>query len=241
MSQTVPLKYYSENFIKSDFERCTNSALADGLITGVEKIWLQQAAGTYAVNTVPAIAPLYVSQLALARADDQPEYLRGAFVLATGVLPSDTYYFYSLMTGLHKFLSRADLVRAINEQFIVNDKSPLLHCIPLASRHALLGKDVIDVKLLPLGLPIFKNLSQLFERSLGNDQFVVHQVVSHIPSIRSVLFDRLKSKQEEIRLATPAGCAGSVITSEMTRRRQKLSATPDLSGTVLPLCLIPNS
>ncbi|WP_218826469.1 hypothetical protein, partial [Pseudomonas aeruginosa] len=24
-------------------------------------------------------------------------------------------------------------------------------------------------------------------------------------------------------------------------RRQKLSATPDLSGTVLPLCLIPNS
>lgn len=25
------------------------------------------------------------------------------------------------------------------------------------------------------------------------------------------------------------------------RRRQKLSATPDLSGTVLPLCLIPNS
>ncbi|MQT73408.1 hypothetical protein [Pseudomonas helleri] len=52
MSQTVPLKYYSENFIKSDFERCTNSALADGLITGVEKIWLQQAAGTYAVNTV---------------------------------------------------------------------------------------------------------------------------------------------------------------------------------------------
>ncbi|MQT78392.1 TonB-dependent receptor, partial [Pseudomonas helleri] len=26
-----------------------------------------------------------------------------------------------------------------------------------------------------------------------------------------------------------------------TRRRQKLSATPDLSGTVLPLCLIPNS
>ena len=216
MSQTVPLKYYSENFIKSDFERCTNSALADGLITGVEKIWLQQAGGTYAVNTVPAIAPLYVSQLALARADDQPEYLRGAFVLATGVLPSDTYYFYSLMTGLHKFLSRADLVRAINEQFIVNDKSPLLHCIPLASRHALLGDDVISVRLLPLELPIFKTLSQLFERSLGNDQFVVHQVVSHIPSIRSVLFDRLKSKQEERRLATPAGCAGSVITSEMT-------------------------
>ncbi|MEZ7186093.1 hypothetical protein QVM19_31795, partial [Pseudomonas aeruginosa] len=27
----------------------------------------------------------------------------------------------------------------------------------------------------------------------------------------------------------------------ITRRRQKLSATPDLSGTVLPLCLIPNS
>ncbi|WP_216665904.1 hypothetical protein, partial [Pseudomonas aeruginosa] len=26
-----------------------------------------------------------------------------------------------------------------------------------------------------------------------------------------------------------------------TGRRQKLSATPDLSGTVLPLCLIPNS
>ncbi|NNB34668.1 hypothetical protein HBN88_11785, partial [Pseudomonas fragi] len=27
----------------------------------------------------------------------------------------------------------------------------------------------------------------------------------------------------------------------LSRRRQKLSATPDLSGTVLPLCLIPNS
>ncbi|MGJ5769488.1 hypothetical protein, partial [Pseudomonas aeruginosa] len=27
----------------------------------------------------------------------------------------------------------------------------------------------------------------------------------------------------------------------VTGRRQKLSATPDLSGTVLPLCLIPNS
>ncbi|WP_223184018.1 hypothetical protein, partial [Pseudomonas fragi] len=27
----------------------------------------------------------------------------------------------------------------------------------------------------------------------------------------------------------------------ITGRRQKLSATPDLSGTVLPLCLIPNS
>lgn len=216
MSQTVPLKYYSENFIKSDFERCTNSALADGLITGVEKIWLQQAGGTYAVNTVPAIAPLYVSQVALARADDQPEYLRGAFVLANGVLPSDTYYFYSLMTGLHKFLSWADLVSAINKQFIVNDKSPLLHCVPLAGRHALLSDDVINVTLLPLELPIFKTLSQLFERSLGNDQFVVHQVVSYIPSIRSVLFDRLKFKQEERRQATPADCAGSVITSEMT-------------------------
>ena len=216
MSQIEAFKYYSENSLRSNFEQCTNSALAEGVITGAEKIWLQQAWGTYAVNTVPAIAPLYVSQLTLARADDQPEYLRGAFVLATGVLPSDTYFFYSLMTGLHKFLSRADLVRAINEQFIVNHKSPLLHCIPLASRHALLGEDVIDVKLLPLELPIFKSLSQLFERSLGNDQFVVHQVVSHIPSIRSVLFDRLKLKQEERKLAAQAGCAGNVATSEMT-------------------------
>jgi|GEM_PF-6594864 len=216
MSQIEAFKYYSENSLKSSFEQCTNSALADGLITGVEKIWLQQALGTYAVNTVPAIAPLYVSQVALARADDKPEYLRGAFVLATGVLPSDTYYFYTLMTGIHKFLSWADLVRAINKQFIVNDKSPLLHCVPLASRHALLGDDVINVTLLPLELPIFKTLSQLFERSLGNDQFVVHQVVSYIPSIRSVLFDRLKFKQEERRQATPADCAGSVITSEIT-------------------------
>ncbi|QIH08691.1 hypothetical protein ATY02_19170 [Pseudomonas sp. BIOMIG1BAC] len=33
------------------------------------------------------------------------------------------------------------------------------------------------------------------------------------------------------------------VTKEIinTRRRQKLSATPDLSGTVLPLCHIPNS
>ncbi|HCN65528.1 MAG TPA: hypothetical protein DIT33_19305 [Pseudomonas sp.] len=216
MSQIEAFKYYSENSLRSSFEQCTNSALAEGVITGAEKIWLQQAWGAYAVNTAPAIAPLYASQLTLARADDQPEFLRGAVVLASGVLPSDTYYFYSLMTGLYKFLSRADLVRAINEQFIVNDKSPLLHCLPLASRHALLGEDVIDVQLLPLALPMFKSLSQLFERSLGNDQFVVHQVVSHIPSIRSVLFDRLKSKQEERRLATPAECAGSVITREMT-------------------------
>ncbi|WP_240113705.1 succinate dehydrogenase, cytochrome b556 subunit, partial [Pseudomonas aeruginosa] len=31
------------------------------------------------------------------------------------------------------------------------------------------------------------------------------------------------------------------LESEKGWRRQKLSATPDLSGTVLPLCLIPNS
>lgn len=216
MSQIEAFKYYSENSLKSSFEQCTNSTLAEGLITGVEKIWLQQACGADVVNTVPAIAPLYVSQLALARAENHPEFLRGAFVLARGVLPSDTCFFYSVMTGLHKFLNRADLVRAINKQFIVNDKSPLLHCIPLASRHAFLGDDVINVTLLPLELPIFKTLSQLFERSLGNDHFVVHQVVSQTPSIRSVLFDRLKSKQEERRLATPADCAGSVITSEIT-------------------------
>lgn len=216
MSQIEAFKYYSENSLKSSFEQCTNSALAEGLITGVEKIWLQQAWGTYAVNAVPAIAPLYVNQLALARADDQPEYLRGAFVLATGVLPSDTYYFYSLMTGLHKFLSWADLVRAITEQFIVNDKSPLLRCIPLVSRHAVLGEGVISVTLLPLELPVFNSISQLFERSLVNDRFVVHQVVSQIPSVRSVLYDRLKSKQEERRLVTPADCAGSIATSEIT-------------------------
>ncbi|EPB7785746.1 hypothetical protein ACRSA6_006574 [Pseudomonas aeruginosa] len=31
------------------------------------------------------------------------------------------------------------------------------------------------------------------------------------------------------------------VSAEFGGRRQKLSATPDLSGTVLPLCLIPNS
>ncbi|WHT78535.1 hypothetical protein [Pseudomonas rhodesiae] len=34
---------------------------------------------------------------------------------------------------------------------------------------------------------------------------------------------------------------GPAESIKYTRRRQKLSATPDLSGTVLPLCLIPNS
>ncbi|MGP5445978.1 hypothetical protein, partial [Pseudomonas helleri] len=34
---------------------------------------------------------------------------------------------------------------------------------------------------------------------------------------------------------------GSVKALIYDGRRQKLSATPDLSGTVLPLCLIPNS
>ncbi|MEW3625946.1 hypothetical protein QOZ09_12035, partial [Pseudomonas aeruginosa] len=38
-------------------------------------------------------------------------------------------------------------------------------------------------------------------------------------------------------------CAENVgdILKVIKGRRQKLSATPDLSGTVLPLCLIPNS
>ncbi|WGG19133.1 hypothetical protein N5O82_18215 [Stutzerimonas stutzeri] len=42
-----------------------------------------------------------------------------------------------------------------------------------------------------------------------------------------------------------ADCVEMVEPDELQRlyagRRQKLSATPDLSGTVLPLCLIPNS
>ncbi|WP_206540877.1 hypothetical protein, partial [Pseudomonas helleri] len=36
-----------------------------------------------------------------------------------------------------------------------------------------------------------------------------------------------------------AALSDSII--DYAGRRQKLSATPDLSGTVLPLCLIPNS
>jgi len=52
----------------------------------------------------------------------------------------------------------------------------------------------------------------------------------------------LESKIDELTISDPLqkGLV-SLLTQNKRGRRQKLSATPDLSGTVLPLCLIPNS
>lgn len=190
--------------------------MAEGLITGAQSRWLQQAGGPYSTRGVPAIAPLYASHVTLAHPSAQPAYLRGAFVLSTGKLASDSYFLYSLATGLHKFLNWSQLLRAFNEQLIVDDRSPLLRFIPLAMRQGVLGEGELRVALTPLELPVFKSISENVERSLVEDRFVTHEVMSQMPSVRTVVYNGLKSKLDEKAASTPAGCEKSVIRHDIT-------------------------
>ncbi|MFT0625011.1 hypothetical protein ACMHYQ_20360, partial [Ectopseudomonas guguanensis] len=52
---------------------------------------------------------------------------------------------------------------------------------------------------------------------------------------------RLRQGRRPVAGNWPGALALFTYAAAFSWRRQKLSATPDLSGTVLPLCLIPNS
>ncbi|MFL4056554.1 hypothetical protein, partial [Pseudomonas aeruginosa] len=58
----------------------------------------------------------------------------------------------------------------------------------------------------------------------------------HLYKSRGGKASRRRSAQRMLEFVNWCNCE-----AHQTGRRQKLSATPDLSGTVLPLCLIPNS
>ncbi|NMG49043.1 MULTISPECIES: hypothetical protein [Pseudomonadota] len=66
----------------------------------------------------------------------------------------------------------------------------------------------------------------------------LHHAVIHIESCLPL--DVVNSYHEE-NSESPAYVKAPLKLNAESGRRQKLSATPDLSGTVLPLCLIPNS
>src|SRR5690606_39142549 len=55
---------------------------------------------------------------------------------------------------------------------------------------------------------------------------------ARINALREGHGSTLEASDEELKEGSHLSCSG---------RRQKLSATPDLSGMVLPLCVIPNS
>ena len=79
------------------------------------------------------------------------------------------------------------------------------------------------------------NLAILAEDGLGEprDMARAEQLYGHSPAGQQRLQDWQRLLQSQVDQAERQQLEAG--------RRQKLSATPDLSGTVLPLCLIPNS